>query len=459
MINQHNNWEAKLDKIINNSMNNSLEDTKIFIRNRVFTFQNCVLSLLINGNNKFQLGTSHLLSKMFSMDIFTKSSTVPTKEGYNTACDKIKPEFIEDLVSESFKEEAKEKEELFHGLRVTIVDGTHVRVKRNEDTIKEFGLGSGAKGDAHYPQTESVGFYNLSTGLFEEFKSDHFTTPERKFMQDHAKNNKTKTLYLADAGYNGMAHIAIIKIINNQEILMQLKTGKIAEDFLKSKAKSKIIEVKLTGSHLISYKDHDDYESLKGKTLKVRLVRTRGTNKLKSQVLITTLLDEKKFKNRELCLLYLQRYKIELAFRCLKADIGLEMIQKEKLNRIKQNLQAGILLFNMGIMFRNSIKQNSLFPEKKGVKVYCLRFAISLVVKVIKSSFFKEDFFSIYTKSIESLKSCFNFNRPWRATERICKTPPPSFTKLTKKQKQMEIMSAEFLTQEYMILGVSYEML
>jgi hypothetical protein len=44
----------------------------------------------------------------------------------------------------------------------------------------------------------------------------------------------------------------------------------------------------------------------------VRLIRTYSSGKLRSRILLTTLLDERRYKWRDLVRLYLQRWRIEL---------------------------------------------------------------------------------------------------------------------------------------------------
>ena len=457
--NNNNQFLTKLEEILDYTVTSDSTGNKLFQRERIFTFKNCIYSFLLNGINGFSVGVSRLLAMMYTNDLFDNSKGVPLPKNYNIACDKISQNDIDNITKKSFDLETKSNEELFHGLRITIVDGTHVIVPRTNETVREFGLGSGSEGDAYYPQTQSVGFLNLSTGLFECFISENIKTPERKFMQDHAEENNIPTLYLADAGYNGMAHIAIMKTVHNQDILMQLKMGTaFAKEFCKnSKRRSRIFEITITNVHL---KNYPEFKYLKGQTIKVRLVRTRGTNKLKSQIIITTLLDENKFGWEELSKLYLQRYKVELAFRHLKSVIGIEKIQKVKIERIKQLISSAILLFNISVMLRNTIKQNSILPEQKGTKVYCLQLATDLIPKLL------EEYINCKDKLIETLKNCtralkssFSLNRPWRVTARICQFPASTFTKQKSSRKNSERSKVIFIRPEYIILGCEYGML
>ena len=127
-------------------------------------------------------------------------------------------------------------------------------------------------------------------------------------MLEHATSNQEATLYVGDAGYNGMAHVYLMTETGHH-LLMQLKMGDLAEQFRKTRKRSAIIEISLTRSHLKNYS-----KDLVGTTFKIRLIRTKGTSKLRSKILLTTLLDEKRFKWLDLAKMYLQRWRIEYIF-------------------------------------------------------------------------------------------------------------------------------------------------
>ncbi len=151
-------------------------------------------------------------------------------------------------------------------------------------------------------------------------------------MLEHATANQEATLYIGDAGYNGMAHVYLM-MKTGHDLLMELKMGALAEQFRKTRKRSAIVEITLTRSHLKNYP-----KDLVGTTFKVRLIRTKGTSKLRSKILLTTLLDEQRFKWLDLAKMYLQRWRIELAFRHLKMTMRIEHIRKSTLHRIRQLL-------------------------------------------------------------------------------------------------------------------------
>ncbi len=265
--------------------------------------------------------------------------------------------------------------------------------------------------------------------------------------------NTTRSLYVADAGYNGMAFIAIC-LDKNHELLMQLKNCALAKNFLKTKKRSAVVEITLTKTHLANY---PDYQHLLGTCIKVRLIRTRGTSKLRSQVLITTLIDQVAFTWQEVTKLYLQRYSVELAFRHLKTSIGIERIRKRKLLRIEQLLFAAIVLFNLSAALRNRIRRPSLYPEKAGIKLHCFTLCIELVHIFLRAALSPQH--GIRKKmdlSLRTIRGCWFIYKPWRSEPRICHTPPSEFSVQKGAVMLTEVKKAKFLSVEYEILAQKY---
>ena len=336
----------------------------------------------------------------------------------------------------------------FHGLKIIIPDGTKVSFADTPETRNKYGEGQG-----HYVQAQALGFYELSTGTFEDFKFEHIKTSERTIALRHMSSNTTNSLYVADAGYNGMAFIAIC-LQNKHELLMPLKNCALAKNFRAGKSRSVVVEIKLTKTHLAN---HLEWKHLLGQIIKVRLIRTRGTSRLRSQVLITTLIDEGDFRWQEVTKLYLQRYTVELAFRHLKTTIGLERIRKRKLLRIEQLRFAAIVLFNLSVALRNRIKRPSILPEKAGVKLPCFTLCIELVHQFLRAILRPQHGIKKQMNlALKAIRGCWFIYKPWRAEPRICHTPPSEFSVQKGTVMSAEIESAKFLSIEYEILAEKY---
>lgn len=418
-----------------------------------------ILSFIMKGQRGFACGDRKLLSILFANNYFhKKTEEVPSGQAYKQACDKLPFEFTENLVEESHQLEFSGCGEKYHGMKILIPDGTLCIVPRTPETVEKFGVGGGSTGDAYYPQARAVGFYELSTGTFEKFCFDHYKTAERMFMLEHARNNNVPTLYMGDAGYNGTGLIAITNLCYGHNVLVRSKEQSTLEkEFRKSGKRSAIYEITITNVHLQNY---PQFAHLKGRKIKIRMIRTRGTSKLRSMILITTLLDENEFQWEELSRLYLQRYKVELALRHLKVKISIEKIKKIKWNRIMQLLHSAVLLFNLSAMLRNVVKRPSIMPERKGAKVYCLElcteFVDLLLAAIIKAN---ENIQSILKLCLKSIRACYSIHRPWRTCPRICQFPSSVFTRQKTSAKNTEFQKVRFLKPEYVLLGNEYGML
>ena len=408
-----------------------------------------LFSFVFNAQKGFQYGVGRLIAQLFKLGIVKeKRGKLPAEKSYNEAVDKLPVDIMQQMLTQSHRLEFEANGQLFHGLKVIIPDGTKISMSSTEGTQKKYG-----KGQGHYVQSQALGFYDLSTGTFEDLKLEHYKTAERAIAQRHMTSNQMYSLYLADAGYNGMAFMAICKELGH-ELLMQLKSCALVKKFLKTKKRSVIVEIKLTKTHLSNYADH---QHLLGTSITVRLVRTPGTTKLRSQALITTLLDEEIFTWQELTKLYRQRYTVELAFRHLKTTIRIEKIRKRKLQRIEQLMYAAVILFNLSAALRNRIKRPTLLPEKEGVKMHCFTLCIELVhvfcTAAIRNMHGIKDKMNCCLKAI---KGCRYIYKPWRAEPRICNTPPSDFTVQKGAAISEEIERAKFLRNEYEILGQRY---
>lgn len=336
---------------------------------------------------------------------------------------------------------------------MVLVDGTKFIVPRNDETINAYGLASGSIGDAYYPQVHAGAFLDLATGTFADIDIDHGVPSERQIMLDHATANKEPTLYVGDAGYNGMAQVYLLQQTGHH-LLMQLKMGKLVDDFRRTRKRSSIIRITLTKTHLMNHPKHLDAV---GTQIAVRLIRTKGTSKLKSRVLLTTLLDEDRYDWLDLAKIYLQRWTIELAFRHLKGGLRIEHIRKEALHRIQQLLLAACIFFNMSTVIRNRIRHPKIYPEKRGIRIPCFAFIMELADAFISAAIFpKYGSKTEMRRRLKAIRACSFLYDPWRVRPKICQFPASTFTRCKSTQKQEELDKAQAIAEDMRLLGKKY---
>lgn len=405
---------------------------------------------MLDAQEGFKCGSTQLIAKLYDLQVINANNKkkLPHHKSFEEACDKIPPEIVHQQLRKSHKVEYTAAGKTYNGLKVIIPDGTMNSMSVNKETEAKYGEGSG-----HYVQAQAVGFFELSTGTFEDYRLEHSTRAERPIALEHMSNNSTPSLYLCDAGYTGMAFIAVASSHAHQ-VLIRFKVGALHNRFRKSGKRSEIHEITLDKTHLKNYQD-DQY--LLGKTLTVRLVKTRGTTKLKSQILITTLLDEKQYTWQELSKLYQQRYTVELAFRHLKMKMRIEHIRKQKVNKIEQSIYSAVTLFNLAATIRNRVRQPTILPPKEGIKMHCFTLCIDFTVKFCRACITAiHGQKAILNRCLKSIRACTFIYKPWRSEPRICHTSPSKFTAQRGGHVQQELEKAEFLEPEFKILCLAY---
>jgi hypothetical protein len=413
-----------------------------------------LFSLLADVHNRFRHGTGRLLAELWLAGCFPRRPNgPPSEQAYRKASAKLPVSLVAEAVQESHYRARSKADRCYEGLRVVLVDGTKFIIPRNEETIEAYGLGSGSVGDAYYPQIHAGAFFDLATATFSELNIEHGCPAERQILLQHAADNPEPTLYVGDAGYNGMAQVYLFQQ-TGQELLMELKMGKLAEEFRRGRKRSVVLTVRLTRTHFRNYPEHKDAA---GKVIRIRLIRTKGTNKLRSKVLLTTLLDERRFKWFDLARLYLQRWTIELAFRHLKSSLRIEHIRKQALYRIRQLLLAAVILFNLSAMIRNAVKRPELFPRKRGVQLPCFEFVLELADVFILAAVCPQRGQKTQMKRrLKAIRGCCFLYDPWRTRPKICQFPPSVFTRCKSTEKEAEFAKCEAIRNDMRILGKKY---
>lgn len=413
-----------------------------------------VLSLLLDAHSSFRKGTSRLLQHLWLLGCFPgRKDGPPSEQAYRRGCAKLPVAVMAETLSESHRQARSSDDRLYEEFRVVLVDGTKFIVPRNAETIAAYGLGRGSTGEAYYPQIHVGAFLDLVTGTFTHANIEHGSPAERQIMVEHAAENTQPTLYVSDAGYNGMAHVYLMQQ-TGQELLMELKACKLVDEFRQTRKRSAVLTVTLTKAH---FRNYPQYKRPPVSAIKIRLIRARGTSKLRSKVLLTTLLDEDRFKWFDLAKIYLQRWTIELAFRHLKSSLRAEHIRKQALHRIRQLLLAAFIFFNIGSIIRNRIKQPDLFPRKRGVRLPCFEFVLELadlfiLAAVCPSHGQKTDM----RRRLKAIGACCFVYDPWRTRPKICQFPASVFTRCKTTEKEAEFAKCEAIRKDMLLLGMKY---
>ncbi len=80
------------------------------------------------------------------------------------------------------------------------------------------------------------------------------------------------------------------------------------------------------------------------------------------KVYLTTLLNEKSFHKQELAMLYKQRWTIELDFRSIKTNMGMEMLRCKTPDMVRKEIAIHLLAYNI---IRGNLAQAASLHEKR----------------------------------------------------------------------------------------------
>ena len=350
---------------------------------------------------------------------------------------------------------------LWRGFRVMVSDGTKIIIPRTEETITAYGLPSGRTGNAYYPQIHAVGFFDLATRTFSTADFSSGKPDERGSVLRHAAANPETTLYLQDAGYNGVAYLFQMSRLPGHAVLMTLKMGDMGGEvaaFRRSKRRSHVITLKLQRLQVARYPELAPFVDT---SFQVRLLRQPGSSTLRSQILVTTLLDEDAYPHHELILLHLQRGRIEFGFRHLKTLTFIEHLRKFKLRRILQHIGGALLAYNLAAILRNAAKPPELFPDQEGTAMPALSAAFHAMKDVIMMAAAGVTAWGDreWRKILLPVASSRYKYRPFRIRPRITQFPSSVFTRQKTSVLHDELRKARELARDLKRIKVFYSLL
>ena len=349
---------------------------------------------------------------------------------------------------------------LWRGFRVVADDGTKIIIPRTAETIAAYGLPGGRTGKAYYPQIHAVGFFDLATRTFATADLASGNPDERGAVLRHAAANTEPTLYVQDAGHNGVAYLFKMSRLPRHAVLITLKmqmdnpAGEV-KAFRRSKCRSRVITLTLQNTHIGSY---PELEPFLGTTFQVRLLRQPGSSTLRSQILVTTLLDETAYPRNELLLLHLQRGRIEFGFRHLKTLTAIEHIRKLKLHRILQHIGGALLAYNLTAIVHNAARRPGLFPERAGTALpaFSAAFLVMKDLVTLAVTGLNAHTAPQWRRSLLPLAAARHRYRPFRIRPRITQFPASVFTRQKTSERHDELRKVRDLERDMERLRVFY---
>ena len=358
-----------------------LHQDKDFSRNRKLPFATMIKLILEMASNTLEHELRHYYS--FSLDMPTVSSFVQ-RRGL------ISPDaFLYLFHTFNF---AVSSEKQFEGYRLVACDGTDLNIARNpEDSENYFQSKLGEKG---FNLLHLNALYDLCSKRY----LDALIQPGRKenefcaFCQMTDRSSYPgKTIFIADRGYEscnvfahierkGLNYLIRVKDKDSNGILgaIQLPQTNIFDiDIHKLLTRKQINEVKAHTEkyHFLPKNSSFDFLDLHTNLyydMNFRVVRLKIAKN--SYECIITNLDRNTFPPEKIKALYHMRWGIETSFRDLKHTIGLSHFHSKKVEFIKQEIYARLVLYN----FCEAITSHVVVQNKHRKHTYQLHFSAAV---------------------------------------------------------------------------------
>lgn len=312
-----------------------------FIRNATLTFPILIFFLM----NLLKSSLQRELNQFFNLDA---GLPVAKNTIVKSAFTKARKKFSYTAFIELNEQLIKETEQVFplkkwNGLRLIAIDGSTIKVPNSKEILAHFGVQkSGTKKEPPMARI-SQSFDVLNKISLDTCISPIEATDELTAAYHHLYKATNNDLFLFDRGYPAFWLFFVI-LHHHSNFCARVKVGwsNATQEFYKSGKRDQILEI------LPPYASKRTLLELnyQAKPLKVRFVRVK-LDSGETEILITSLLDQKKFPTSLFKGLYFHRWPIEEDYKTMKYRLELGNFSGKTVEAVYQDFHAKILSKNI----------------------------------------------------------------------------------------------------------------
>jgi hypothetical protein len=281
--------------------------------------------------------------------LFSARQISPESGAYCQARGRLPLELLQRLRC-SVAGQARKAEDLWHGFRLKVVDGTGVSMPDTPENQGVYPQSREQKPGCGFPWMKLVGVFSLSTGVLLDYARGNKHQHELSLLHRLLHTFKPGDLVLADRGFSCYTLLALL-LGQGVAVLCRLHHARGA-DLRRGKRLGK-------NDRLVVWKKPQNWERRYipfplwkriFPELPVRLLRysmRRPGFRTRSVTLVTTLVDARRYPAEELALLYARRWQIELWFRDIKTSMGMEVLRCQSPEMIHKELEMFFIAYNL----------------------------------------------------------------------------------------------------------------
>jgi len=372
---------------------------KDFTRKRKLTFPKIILFMLNSIKKSLQKELTEFFLNFSNEKNITNSAFCQSRMKLShTAFIELNDGIIKEFYTDNLFE-------LWNGFRLLAIDGSRLQLPLSLELIEDFGFAEN-QGAVPVPMAQASYCYDLLNNMIINSEIDRYETSEYNLALKHLQKCQfEKDLLIYDRYYDGMWFM-FYHILKKKDFIIRMARNSITEvqNFFGSDEESKIIEI--TKLHTDSQKQLKNL-NLEFKSFKIRLVKVILDNG-EVEVLATSLLDEKKYPNKEFKWLYGKRWGIETNFDHLKNHLMIEDFTGLSSLSVLQDFFVSMFMANMQQIFISEA-QDELKDQKKDTE-YEYKINKNLSFGFMKDRFVKILLDKNADRNIKDLKELFKIN-------------------------------------------------
>lgn len=311
----------------------------------LFMFNLLRKSLVIEIDNFIQ----HLNSRVGlpTVESFTKSAFVQQRK-------KIKPgvfKYLSVVITKNYYVENNSNIKLFNGFRILAVDSSKITLPYTEELKKVFGESKNNTNTVVVQARSSV-LYDVLNYITLDSSLNNLKQGERQLALGHRDQWRKNDLIIYDRGYPSY-DFKYEHIKAGVDYLIRTTTSysNVVKSFVASGKKSRVVEILPGKNQVIQDKNYN-----KNTAMKVRLIRIDLPSG-EIEILMTSLLDSKKYPTTMFKELYFLRWGIETFYDELKNKLKLEYFTGYSTISILQDFFCAIFISNLQSVIVNDLQE------------------------------------------------------------------------------------------------------
>lgn len=315
------------------------------------------LSQVLDSDQSCRKAVSRIVGYCVQIGISPPS---PRTGAYCRARQKLSETLLRNLFlksSQVSKDEIKKKH-LWFGREVKIVDGTCVSMPDTPENQEQYPQSPRQTQGCGFPLAQMVGLFSLATGAILDVAFSISSKGENILFYDLWKHLISGDVLLADRGFCSFSNAFFLKE-KGVDVIFRLHQKRKSKHYKK---------ISRNDSLVVWKRNHARWKNFPKKLFdrlpKEMILREICVNatcpgfRTQKLILVTTILDPKKFPKDALSDLYQKRWMCEVSFRDLKITMQMDILRSKTPEMVRKEVYAHLIAYNLirTLMLKASVK-------------------------------------------------------------------------------------------------------